>query len=117
MYKVFAAAAAMLLCLLLIYLAAVAFPSGVRLGRNSRCCILLQVRGCEPRLEKSVEELIWLLKSSRLYGEIIIQGSHMDAETRSAARALENRYGCVIFTEDGESPWSRKTNCWKCPAR
>lgn len=117
MYKALVIIAALLLCLLLMYLAAGAFPAKVGLGRNSRLCILLEVKGREPRLERSVEELLLVMNGSRLYGDILIQGSLLDADTRAAARALADRHGCVTFIEDGESPWIRKTNCWKYPAR
>ncbi len=116
-YRAFAIIAAALLCMLLMHLAAGKLPAKVKLGRNSRCCLLLTVRGYEPRLERSVRELMQFMVSGRLYGEIIIHGSLLDAETRAAARTLAERYGCVTFIEDGESPWSRKTSCWKYPAR
>ncbi len=117
MYRAFAIIAAMLLCLLLMYLALGKFPARVRLGRNSRCRIQLEVKGREPRLEQSVMELLELLRRGGLCSELVIQGSLLDAETRRMAMALAEDYGCVTFIEDGESPWTRKTNCWKYPAR
>lgn len=117
MYKAFVIIAALLVCLLLMYLAAGALPMRVSLGRNSRYFILLTVRGREPRLEQSVIELMFIMRSSRLYGEIIIQGSMLDADTRATAQALAERHVCVTFVEDGEAPWIRKTNCWKYPAQ
>ena len=68
-------------------------------------------------LERSVEELLLVMNGGRLYGDILIQGSLLDEDTRAAARALAERHGCVTFIEDGESPWTRKTSCWKYPAR
>lgn len=117
MYKAFVIIAAMLVCLLLMHMAVGRFPAVVRLGRNSRCTVVLAVKGREPRLERSVMELLALMQNSRLYGELVIHGSLLDADTRAVAMALAACYGCVTFVEDGESPWSRKTNCWKYPAR
>ncbi len=117
MYKITVIMAALLLFLLLIYLTARAFPGRAGLGRNSRLHLLLEVRGREPRLERSVEELLLVMNGSRLYGDILIRGSLLDEDTRAAARALAERHGCVTFIEDGESPWTRKTSCWKYPAQ
>ncbi len=103
MYRAFALMAAVIICLLLMYLAVRSMPLRVRLGRNSRCSILLAVRGREPRLEESVMGLLSFLRSSRLYGEIIIQGSLLDGDTRETAKALAESYGCVTFYEDGEA--------------
>lgn len=117
MYRAFAIIAATLLCLLLMYLALGRLPVKVKLGRNSRLAVLLCLRGREPRLEQSVIELLKLMDSGGLYGEIVIQGSLLDADTRATALALAERYGCVTFVEDGDSPWTRKANCWKYPAQ
>ena len=103
MYRAIAIIAAVMLCLLLMYLALGRLPLRVRLGRNTRCSVLLEVKGREPRLEQGVTELLFLLGSGRVYGEIVIRGSLLDADTRAAARALARDYGCVRFIEDGES--------------
>ena len=54
MYRAIAIIAAVILCLLLMYLALGRLPLRVRLGRNTRCSVLLEVKGREPRLEQSV---------------------------------------------------------------
>ena len=109
-YLTFVLLAAAMCFLLLLRLVMGCCPARVRLGRNSRCCLHLSVIGREPKLEKSVRSLLWLLRRSGLYCGIVIEGHGLDQETRATAQALAETYNCITLIEDGESPWSRKTN-------
>ena len=109
-YVVFVLIAAALCFLLLLHLVMGRCPARVRLGRNSRCCLHLSVIGREPKLEKSVRSLLWLLRRSGLYCGIVIEGHGLDQKTRATAQALAETYNCITLIEDGESPWIRKTN-------
>ena len=109
-YLTFVLLAAALCFLLLLRLVMGCCPARVRLGRNSRCCLHLSVIGREPKLEKSVRSLLWLLRQSGLYCGIVIEGHGLDQETRAAALALSDAYQCITLIEDGESPWIRKMN-------
>ena len=108
-YPVCVFIAAAICFLLLLRLSIQAVPLRVRLGRNSRCCLHLSVIGREPKLEKSVRSLLWLLRRSGLYCGIVIEGHGLDQETRATAQALAETYNCITLIEDGESPWIRKT--------
>ena len=109
-YLTFVLLAAALCFLLLLRLVMGCCPARVRLGRNSRCCLHLSVIGREPRLEKSVRSLLWLLRQRGLYCGIVIEGHGLDQETRATAQALAETYSCIAVVEDGESAWIRKMN-------
>lgn len=109
-YVTFVLLAAALCFLLILRLVMGCVPVRVRLGRNCRCRLHLSIRGREPRLEAGVRELLWLLWQSGLGCSIVIEGQGLDQNTRAAALALAEDYHCVTLIEDGESPWSRKTN-------
>ena len=109
-YVVFVLIAAALCFLLLLHLVMGRCPARVRLGRNSRCCLHLSVIGREPKLEKSIRSLLWLLHQSGLYCGIVIEGHGLDQYTRATAMALAETYKCITLIEDGESPWIRKTS-------
>ena len=109
-YVVFVITAAALFFLLLLRLILGFYPARVRLGRNCRCCLHLSVIGREPKLEKSIRSLLWLLRQSGLYCGIVIEGHGLDQDTRATAQALAETYKCITLIEDGESPWIRKTN-------
>ena len=108
-YVVFVLIAAALCFLLLLHLVMGCCPARVRLGRNSRCCLHLSVIGREPKLEKSIRSLLWLMERGGLNCRVVIQGRGLDQETRAAALALSDAYQCITLIEDGESPWIRKT--------
>ena len=109
-YVIFVLIAAALCFLLLLRLVMGHCPVRVRLGRNSRCCLHLSVIGREPKLEKSVRSLLWLLRQSGLNCGIVIEGHGLDQDTRATAQSLVETYNCITLIEDGESPWIRKTN-------
>ena len=90
-YVVFVLIAAAL-CFLLLHLVMGRCPARVRLGRNSRCCLHLSVIGREPKLEKSVRSLLWLLRQSGLYCGIVIEGHGLDQDTRATAQAPAETY-------------------------
>ena len=93
-YLTFVLLAAAMCFLLLLRLVMGCCPARVRLGRNSRCCLHLSVIGREPRLEKSVRSLLWLLRQSGLYCGIVIEGHGLAQETRTTAQALAETYNC-----------------------
>ena len=109
-YVVFVLIAAALCFLLLLRLVMGRCPARVRLGRSCRCRLHLSVTGREPKLERSVNDLLWLLRQSGLHCGIVIEGHGLDQDTRATARALAETYKCITLIEDGESPWIRKTN-------
>ena len=109
-YLTFVLLAAAMCFLLLLRLVMGCCPARVRLGRNSRCCLHLSVIGREPKLEKNVRSLLWLLRQSGLYCGIVIEGHGLDQDTRVTAQALTETYKCITLIEDGESPWIRKMN-------
>ena len=109
-YVTFVLIAAARCFLLLLRLVMGCCSARVRLGRNSRCCLHLSVIGREPKLEKSVRSLLWLLRRSGLYCGIVIEGHGLDQETRATAQALAETHNCITLIEDGESPWIRKMN-------
>ena len=109
-YLTFVLLAAAMCFLLLLRLVMGCCPARVRLGRNSRCCLHLSVVGREPKLEKSVRSLLWILRQSGLYCGIVIEGHGLDQDTRATAQSLVETYNCITLIEDGESPWIRKMN-------
>ena len=109
-YLTFVLLAAAMCFLLLLRLVMGCCPARVRLGRNSRCCLHLSVIGREPKLEKSIRSLLWLLHQSGLYCGIVIEGHGLDQDTRATALVLAETYQCITLIEDGESPWIRKMN-------
>lgn len=109
-YVIFVLLAAALCFMLLLRLVLGRCTARVRLGRNCRCRLHLSVRGREPRLEAGVRELLWLLQQGGLGCSIVIEGQGLDHSTRATAMALAEAYHCITLIEDGESPWSRKTN-------
>lgn len=110
-YIIFVIIAAAMSCLLLMRLCLGLYPCRVRLGRNTRCRLWMDVKGPEPGLERSVKELLWLSGRSGLYCGIVIHCRMPDPATSAAARRLEEEYDCITIIEDGESPWIWKTNC------
>ncbi len=107
----FAALAAALICVLLLWILKGTVMSPVKAGKNTVQTHVLCLYGKEPGLERNMRGLLWLNDNGLLRCRIVIIGTELDQETYFIARAFAEDYSCVTFIENGEMPdWIRKTN-------
>lgn len=104
-------AAACFAALALLWLIAGMMQTPVKFGRSSTGLVLIDIMGTEPRLEKTLNELLWLNDNGILRCRIIVCGTALDEETRFVASAMASEYRCITFIENGELPAWMRTNC------
>ncbi|MBQ7895765.1 MAG: hypothetical protein IJ364_04300 [Oscillospiraceae bacterium] len=111
MGNVFIAAAAAIVCTILILLFREILLLPVKTGKNTSQIIFLQVFGSEPLLEKNLQSLIWLGENGIIRGSIVIHGCGLDEETLFIAKSYEQEYRGITFIQDGElNQWIRNLN-------
>lgn len=103
--------AACFACLGILWLIARIMQSPVKFGRSSTGYMLINISGAEPRLEQTLNGLLWLNDNGILRCRIIIIGTELDEETGFVARAMAEDHRCITFVENGELPEWMKTNC------
>ena len=108
-WKILAAAAAALVCAVLVWALRELMLTPVKPGKSTRQFVCLYVSGRETGLENNVEGLLWLNDCGVLRCRILIIGREVDDETRFIARTLEREHSCITFIENGEeSEWIRR---------
>lgn len=95
---------ACLACLALLWLIARIMQTPVRFGRSSTGYVLIIISGAEPRLEQTLNGLLWLNDNGILRCRIIVCGSELDEDTRFVASAMARNHRCITFIENGELP-------------
>lgn len=103
--------AACFACLGILWLIARIMQTTVKFGRSSTGYMLINISGAEPRLEQTLNGLLWLNDNGILRCRIIIIGTELDEETGFVARAMAEDHRCITFVENGELPEWMKTNC------
>lgn len=103
--------AACFACLAILWIIARMMQTPVKFGRSSTGYVIIWLTGAEPRLEQTLNGLLWLNDNGILRCRIIITGTELDEETRFVAGAMAEDHGCITFVEKGELPEWMKTNC------
>lgn len=71
----------------------------VRTGKNTRLTVTVTVTGAEPRLEETINSLVWLRGSGVLPCELVIADGGMDGDTRETAELLAKSGVCSLRGE------------------
>ncbi|HBD86882.1 MAG TPA: hypothetical protein DC001_05590 [Clostridiales bacterium] len=64
-------------------------------GRHTLLTLTLRVTGPEPRLEETLDGVLWLRENGNLPADIIIEDAGMDEETRQVARLAARNRDCI----------------------
>ena len=78
----------------------------VRLGKQTKLRVIVEVQGPEPKLEATLRGLVWLHESGTLPGKIEIVCDTKDGETCRIAQAAERDYKAVILLTNGDKEWT-----------
>lgn len=85
----------------------------LKLGKNTRLMVLLQVKGVEPCLEQTVKGLDWLRSNGTLPGDIVIVDDGMDEETVDISQRLTNDLnGVRCWKKKDVSAWETKEHLY-----
>jgi len=105
------ALAAALVCTVILWIIREMMICPVKSGRNTKQCILLEIKGREPALENHLTGLLWLAENKILKCNIIIHGLELDEETRQIIKTFEAKNESISFNENGEIPqWIRNSS-------
>lgn len=75
----------------------------MKLGESTSLFVKLRVEGPEPRLEQTLDGLLWLRENGTLPADIIIEDCGMDSATREVARLAANSRERVSLCRHGEA--------------
>lgn len=64
----------------------------VRAGKGEKLYAVIRAQGAAPELERTVEGLLWLISSGRVYMELIIADGGMDGEGLKKAEILARKH-------------------------
>ncbi|NCB50801.1 MAG: hypothetical protein EOM54_02795 [Clostridia bacterium] len=74
----------------------------MKLGKNSSLTVKLRVDGPDPRLEQTLDGILWLRENGTLPADIVIEDCGMDTETREVARIAAKSRAGVSLCRRGE---------------
>lgn len=69
----------------------------LKLGKRTSLTVTLRITGPEPRLEETLDGIIWLRQNGTLPAEIILEDAGMDEETRETAELAAKSFGGISF--------------------
>ena len=86
----------------------------VKTGARTQAAVYLRISGAEPRLEETLEGLIWLRQNGTLRADIVIEDAGMDEETKEIAILSARSRSFIILTESEETDtWEQTPNTSK----
>lgn len=67
-------------------------------GKNTALTVHIRVTGPEPRLEETLDALLWLNENGTLPANIVIEDCGMDDETRAVAHIASKSRGSISIS-------------------
>ena len=110
--KLFLAISAALVLTALVMLLRQLLMLPLRCGKNTETYFILKIHGAEPKLNETLNSIIWLWENSIIKSQIIIFGNNLSTETRQVAEMYAQEYKSITLIQDGEiSQWIKNLSC------